>query len=157
MKKIRKILIPVDFTLHSDRAVDLAATIAGPFNARVFLLHVIENFTYSVTDTIMVVDHYRALREIADPLMDVIGKKLSRRGLKVQSMILRGNPALEIINKTKKLGPDLIVMGTRGRTGIKHVLMGSVAEKVVRLSPCPVLTVGPAPSGKRSRGGKKAA
>ncbi|HEY5649576.1 MAG TPA: universal stress protein [Nitrospiria bacterium] len=157
MKKIKKILVPVDFTEHSDRAVDLAADMAGAFHARITLLHVIEQFTYSVTDTILVVDHYRALREVAEPLMEGLQKKLIRRKMKVEAEIVRGNPAQQIIKKARNQGSDLVIMGTRGRTGIKHVVLGSVAEKVVRLAPCPVVTVGPSPSGRKVNSGRKAA
>jgi nucleotide-binding universal stress UspA family protein len=141
MPQIRSILVPVDFTVYSNRAVDYAAMLARQFGAKITLLHVIEQFTYSVTDTIQVVDHYAALKEIAQPLMDALKKKLHQQGLKVESLVLRGNPSLQIIEKTRKIHPDMIVMGTHGRTGIQHLVLGSVAERVVRMSACPVITV----------------
>lgn len=138
---IRKILVPTDFTIFSDQAVDYAAMVATRFDAKILLVHVIEPLTYSVTDTIQVVDHFVALKTIAEPILDNLQKKLLKKGLQAETIILKGNPYLEIVEKASKAGVDLIIMGTHGRTGLKHLLMGSVAERVVRLAPCPVLVV----------------
>ena len=150
MAQIRTILVPVDFTEFSNRAADYAAMIARRFGAKIQLVHVIEQFTYSVTDTIQVVDHYSALRTIAQPLMDTLKNRLGRKGVKVDGLVTRGNPAFQIVEQARKNRSDLIVMGTHGRTGVQHLLLGSVAERVVRLATCPVLTVRGA--GKPSRG-----
>jgi nucleotide-binding universal stress UspA family protein len=141
MPKIKRILVPVDFTEYSNRALDFAAQIARPFKAKIRLLHVIEQFTYSVTDTIQVVDHYPALKTIAEPLLKSLETNLKKKGIAVDSQIQSGRPYMAILEQARKGRPDLIVMGTHGRTGVQHLVMGSVAERVVRLAPCPVLTV----------------
>jgi len=68
-------------------------------------------------------------------------KQLREKNLKVKTYLVSGAPYREILKKTQLEKVDLIVMGTHGRTGVAHLLLGSVAERVVRLSPCPVLTV----------------
>lgn len=138
---IKKIMVPTDFTDFSRRAMDYARMIAGKMNAELLLVHVIEPFTYSVTDTIQVVDHYAALKAIAEPLMDSLKKKILKDKLKVSTAVLRGTPYLEIVKKARQSKADLVIMGTHGRTGVTHLLLGSVAERVVRMAPCPVLTV----------------
>ena len=138
---INKILVPTDFTDYSEGAMNYAKMMAKKLGAGLLLVHVIEPFTYSVTDTIQVVDHYGALKAIAEPLMDNLRKKIQKEKLQVDTAVLSGTPYLEIIKKARQSGADLIVMGTHGRTGVTHLLMGSVAERVVRMSHCPVLTV----------------
>jgi universal stress protein A len=140
MAGIKTILVPVDFTDCSNRAADYAAVLARKFRAKIMLIHVVEPFTYSVSDTVVVTDHYAALRVIAERLIDGLQKKLSR-GVKVDRLVTRGVPYVTIIDRIRKSRPDLVVMGTHGRTGFEHVMLGSVAERVVRLSPSPVLTV----------------
>jgi nucleotide-binding universal stress UspA family protein len=142
MKKIRHILVPVDFTEFSNRAVDAAALIAGRFKATVTLVHVIEEFTYDLTDTALIIDPYAALETVARRLLQGLHDKLRRRGLTVRTAIVRGHPAVVILEQAGERRSDLIVMGTHGRTGLERVVMGSVAARVVRLAPCPVLTVG---------------
>jgi nucleotide-binding universal stress UspA family protein len=88
-----------------------------------------------------VVDHYVPLKTIAQPMLEILQNRISKGGVKSSTVVTKGTPYLEIIKKARKEGTDLIVMGTHGRTGAKHVLMGSVAERVVRMAPCPVLTV----------------
>lgn len=141
MVRMAKILVPVDLSDNSSLAVDYAATLAAKFGARVRLLHVIEKFTYSVTDTIQVVDHFSALRAIAEPLVEGLRETLAQRGAAADAEIRTGTAYAEILDEEKRFRPDLIVMGTHGRTGLAHVLLGSVAERIVRLASCPVLTV----------------
>jgi len=138
---IRKIMVPTDFTAFSDLAVEYASVIAKSFDSTIILVHVIEPLTYDLTDTIQVIDHFAALKTIAEPILDSLQKKFIKKGLQAKTFLLKGNPYLEIVEKARKTWVDMIIMGTHGRTGIKHLLMGSVAERVVRLAPCPVLTV----------------
>jgi len=152
MLRIKTILVPVDFTDSSNRAVDYAVALSRQFRAKIVLLHVIEPFTYSVTDTVVVTDHHAALAAIADRMMDLLSQKLRRHGTKVEHAVMSGSPAWTILDQAKKRRSDLIVMGTRGRTGIEHLLVGSVAERVVRLASCPVLTVGSGLVRQNSRG-----
>jgi len=142
MKSIKRIVVPVDFTDFSGRAADYAVMLARRFKARIVLVHVIEPFTYDINETMWVVDHYTALKAIAERLLAQRRKALSRKGVAVQAVLLRGRPPFEIVEEARKRRADLIVMGTHGRTGLEHVVLGSVAERVVRFSSCPVLTVG---------------
>ncbi len=138
---IKKILVPTDFTVYSDHAIEYAIMVARNFEAKILLVHVIEPMAYSVTDTIQIIDHYSALKTVAGPILRNLQNKLLKKGLEVDTLLLDGTPYLEIVKRSRQAGIDLIIMGTHGRTGIKHVLMGSVAERVVRMAPCPVLTV----------------
>jgi nucleotide-binding universal stress UspA family protein len=131
----------VDFTEYSNQAVDYAALMARQFKAKILLMHVIEQFTYSVTDTIQLVDHYATLKTIAQPLIEGLQKKLRKAGVKADILVAKGIPAVEISEKALKDHFDLIILGTHGRTGIQRFMLGSVAERVVRTAPCPVLAV----------------
>lgn len=139
--RINKIVVPTDFTPHSERAMAFAAALAQKFGASVTLIHVIESFTYSVTDTVQIIDHYAALKTIAEPLLEEMRKKLEKQKIKAKSVLTRGTPYDDIVRTARRNGADLIVMGTHGRTGVRHLLMGSVAERVLRLAHCAVLTV----------------
>lgn len=144
----KKILIPVDFSPYSDLALRYACLLARQFNSKLTLMHVVESLAYSVTDTLNVVEHRRALETIATTLLDNLRAELEQDGLAVSTVLVNGTPYREILNLARRKHMDLIVMGTHGRTGVGHLLMGSVAERIARLSPCPVLTVR-APRGER--------
>lgn len=138
---IKKILVPTDFTVYSDHAIEYAIMVGRKFQAKILLVHVIEPLTYSLTDTVQIIDHYTALKTVAKPILENLQKMILKKGLEADILLLDGNPYLEIVKKSREAGVDLIIMGTHGRTGIEHILMGSVAERVVRLASCPVVTV----------------
>jgi len=138
---IKRILVPTDFSSHSTHAIDHAAIVAKQFDSEVILIHVIESLPYSVTDTFNIVEHRRALETTAGSLLENLRKDLIEKDLSVRTHLVTGTPYREILKKSGREKVDLIVMGTHGRTGVKRLLLGSVAEKVVRLSTCPVLTV----------------
>ncbi len=141
MAKLKKILVPVDFTKYSDEALSYAGMMAKTLNGNILLLHVIEQFTYSISDTIQVLDHYTTLKQIAEQMLEDKKKVMKKKGLKVDYVVIKGNPALGIAQIAQKKGIHLIVMGSHGRTGLQNMVLGSVAEKVVRLAKCPVLTI----------------
>lgn len=131
MTALRTILVPVDGSLPSLAALDLALALAVDYDATVELLHVIPP-----PDTLVPIETDASLRFLDDALdraRDVIGDRASHR-------TVVGEPLREIVAAAGG-GFDLIVMGTHGRTGRLHSLLGSVAEGVVRNAPCPVLTV----------------
>lgn len=138
---IRKILVPTDFSACSEQAARYAAMIAQAFKARVLLVHVVEPLTYGMSEAFNVSDHFVTLKAIAGSLLEEAHRRLAKRGIPVEADLLTGVPYREILQKSRRAGADLIVMGTHGRTGVEHFLLGSVAEKVVRLSSCPVVTV----------------
>lgn len=139
---IRSILVPVDFSRPSEKALDYAASLAGPFGAKLILLNVVEpfptpDFAYSpmaLDDNVIVAQAKEHLKKVlARSGLDsaAVGKVLVRHGL----------PYVEITSAAKALKSDLIVISTHGYTGLAHVFMGSTAERVVRHAPCPVLVV----------------
>ncbi|HEY3302722.1 MAG TPA: universal stress protein [Candidatus Binatia bacterium] len=138
---IKKILVPSDFSGPSRRAMDYAAILAKESGAEILLLHVIESLPYSVTDTLHVIDHRRALEKTAGALLKNLREELIEKELAVKTRLASGTAYDEILKTSRREKADLIVMGTHGRTGMSHLLLGSVAEKVVRLAACPVLTV----------------
>lgn len=137
------ILAPTDLSENAEEAVDYACELARTLGAKVHLLHVIAvpvlgvpelgmALTSTMIDT-MTQDNQNALDELA-------ARKASLAD--IAPTILRTGDARDVINQTaKEIGADLIVLGTHGRRGVTRVLLGSVAETVVRSAPCPVLTV----------------
>ncbi|MFQ5597063.1 MAG: universal stress protein [Nitrospiria bacterium] len=138
---IRKILVGTDFSPHSDKAIEYAVEIARQFGSKIVLVHVIESFAYSLTDSMTVVGHEKALSATASALLENQRKRLVETGVSVKSVLADGSPYREMTKKAEDEGVDLIVVGTHGRSGMEHLLIGSVAEKLVRLASCPVLTV----------------
>ncbi|MFI5303218.1 MAG: universal stress protein [Nitrospiria bacterium] len=139
--QIKQILVPTDFSPQSERSLDYAVMMAKKFGAKIVLFHAIEPFPYTTTDAFMIVDNSEALKNIADNLIKNTSSLLRKRGVTVKSSLSIGSPAREIMMKAEREKVDLIIMGTHGRTGVEHVLLGSVAERVVRIARCPVLTV----------------
>jgi len=146
-----KILIPVDFSSYSQEAIDYGSVIGKKFNAGIILMHVIEALPYSVTDSLAIIGHRRALETIAKSLLQNLSEILREKEVSVSTFLARGAPHREILRKAERERVDLIVMGTHGRTGLEHLVLGSVAEKVVRLSACPVLTVRLSPASVKSK------
>lgn len=147
--KIQSILVPVDYSECSAAAVTLAAEVASKFGAELAVVHVWDRPAY-VSDEIQVGRGAGArslielIRENAASEMAQFMAKLSvEPALKCSTRLLSGNPAATILKVLQDGKHQLLVMGTHGRTGLRHVLLGSVAEKLVRLSPVPVLTVPP--------------
>ena len=136
------ILVPIDFGEPSQQAVDAAIELAGRFGGQLTLLHVYEipayvysGVTFSTTDLFAPIED-AAREQLAKALVDV-----KRKIPGAKAVLRRGPPAPEILAAIAELHPDLVVMGTHGRKGMSHALLGSVAEKVVRLSTAPVLTM----------------
>jgi len=141
--EIRKILVPVDFSDHSQRALDQAIEFAKAFRAELHLLHCYQIHPAAVaTYGIVVPETFEHdIRMAALQRLSEWREKVATQGIRVQEHITAHFPAEEIVAMAERLGVDLIVMGTRGLTGFKHVLLGSVAERTIRLARCPVLTV----------------
>ncbi|MGH7826055.1 MAG: universal stress protein [Candidatus Binatia bacterium] len=139
--RIRKILVPVDFSSYSESTIGYASIFAEKFTATLILMHVIESLPYSVTDTLKLVEHRKTLETLATSLLRNLSDELRERNLAAKTVLVWGNPGREILAKARSEKADLILMGTHGRTGLPHMVMGSVAEKTVRLSPIPVMTI----------------
>ncbi len=141
MPEIRRILCPVDFSPPSERALDFAIDLAKTVNAEIHLLHVYQLPVYALPDGAMMAgpefttrvttETQKALNELAE----------SKASANPKTHLVEGVPYREIVRMSEELGADLIVLGTHGRTGIRHLLLGSVAERVVRSAKVPVITV----------------
>jgi len=143
-----KILAPTDFSDDSKLALTYAVTLAQKFSSEIILVHVDQplapvmvselnpGLDVSTMNRIAEEGRLLALKEL-----DGATAHLRESGVKARGLMRVGAPFLEIIHAAQSESADLIVMGTHGRTGLAHVLMGSVAERVVNKAPCPVLTV----------------
>ena len=145
VEMVQKILVPVDFSDHSLRAVEIAADLALLYGARLELLHVVQPPAYpelyypgQATAT-SVLDFPLLQRRAKDSLDALIDKK----GLKdrAESRVIEGYAGTEVPRHAEESKADLLVLSTQGLTGLKHLMLGSVAEKIVRICTCPVLTV----------------
>jgi universal stress protein A len=145
MIDLRRILVPIDFSAPSRAALTYAAGLADKFGAELILLNVVQDLTVFFPDAVTVTpvplppsaQMTEAVREGLTRFLQ--GSKLGER--KVREEIREGTPAAEVVAFAQEADVDLIVMGTHGRGGLSHMLLGSVTEKVVRTAPCPVLTV----------------
>ena len=144
----KTILVPHDFSSSANHAAALARDEAKLHGARLLLLHVIDLPTAIKPDTVIVPDATGApinVREYAVSsaeahLQDIVAR-LAKDGATATSFVRVGNPVDEITRFIDEEKVSLVVMGTHGRTGLHHLLVGSVAERVVRTATCPVLTV----------------
>jgi universal stress protein A len=147
MIELKRILVPTDFSDHSKNAMNYACSLAEKFGADLHVLHVLQDLVAMVPEPGLAFpppgDYMQELEESATKaLTELPGDARSGVGNIVRS-VRQGPPFLEIIRYAKEHDIDLIVLGTHGRSGLAHMLLGSVAERVVRKAPCPVLTVRP--------------
>jgi nucleotide-binding universal stress UspA family protein len=141
---ITRILVPTDFSAASDAALEFAKTIARTFGASLHLLHVFEDPVaagFTEVYAPLPSDTRAALLEDAHTQLANRLSAEDRDRFRATTEVVSGLSAMAIIEYAQDQHIDLIVIGTHGRTGLSHLLMGSVAERVVRLAPCPVLTV----------------
>ncbi len=139
---LRKILVPLDFSDCSRKALEYAIPLAEQFHATLVLLHVAEPY-YPTADSFTLDVNFvneqtsqAAIKELAEWIEKEVPAEVETR-----RVVRLGNPFDEIVHVAESMGLDLIVLSTHGRTGLKHLLMGSVAERVVQHAPCPVLVV----------------
>ena len=141
MVSVQKILVPIDFSPGSKAALNYALEFAKEFGGNIQVLHIVDSrgVSYVTYHGSMVSQLLESLEQEMQSLLS----ELDFQGVDVEAMVSEriGVPHLEIIDEAQKRGADLIVIGTHGHTGIAHAFLGSVAEKVVRHAPCPVLTV----------------
>lgn len=142
--RLKKILCPTDFSEPSKNALRYALTLAQQYKAKILLLHVIEPLS-PVPGIDMGpsfgFDERPHIEEQVKTLLDEIVTGESKEDIKIEPLIVRGAPFLEIVRTARTEDVDMIVIATHGHTGLTHMLLGSTAEKVVRKAPCPVLTV----------------
>jgi nucleotide-binding universal stress UspA family protein len=142
MINLKKILCPIDYSDCSKEALKYAVSFAMKDEAKLYLLHVINTHRFDeYLDKIMEqINIDEIIKQLKTRLLECVPEEI-RNDMKIEASVVQGIPFAEIISVVKKNKIDMIVMGTHGRTGIVHILIGSVAEKVVRKAPCPVLTV----------------
>ncbi len=148
MIPLKRILLPTDFSEQSAEATRYACAFAEQFQAELHVLHVVEQLAATIPEA--VVEMATSLENYLEVAETKALARLTKvlepgweKGKHVTLATRSGSPFLKIIEYAKEHQIDLIVMGTHGRTGLSHVLIGSVAERVVRMAPCPVLTVHP--------------
>ena len=145
MAEINKILYPTDFSDLSAYALGYAALLAERLGAALHCIHVVDDsYQYWLSLEVTTIPAGPPVAELIDASAKQLDTFLADKvppGVTVTKKILIGRPFVEIVRCARAEKVDLIVTGTHGRSGLSHVLMGSVAEKVVRKSPCPVLTV----------------
>jgi nucleotide-binding universal stress UspA family protein len=140
--KIEKILVPLDFSAASMRALDYAVELAKPFRAAIDLIHVhLPDEASPVAGAgHLLLQSAEAIERLNEELTGIHRKRMP--AFRPESCHIRGGvPYQEIIRLAREIGVDLIVLSTRGHSGLKHLLLGSTAERVVRTARCPVLVV----------------
>jgi universal stress protein A len=141
--RLKNILVPIDFSDCSRKALDYALPLAKQHGAGVTLLYVSPNppyggGEYGVIDVTLIEAEMRATGE---KKLTAYAENEARGTVPLETIVRSSAPAVEIVQLAKSWPADLIVISTHGNTGLKHVLLGSVAEHVVRHAPCPVLVV----------------
>jgi nucleotide-binding universal stress UspA family protein len=133
----------MDFSPHSDAALVQAIDLAKALGAKIHLLHSyavpvrgVVPYDFAVPDGV-----WDGIRKAAEGKLEEVRQSVVSQGLEASSEVSASLPSEAILAAVTAVGADLIVMGTRGHTGLKHVLLGSVAERTIRSAPCSVLTV----------------
>lgn len=142
----KKVLCPIDFSDSARAAMRAAAELTRHFDGELTLFHSYQLPGYTLPEG-SVVASPKMLQELADQaeahLTEWRADALAMGAPRVQTGKAIGDPAMEIVDVAQREGFDLVVMGTHGRTGLRHALLGSIAERVVRRASCPVLTIRP--------------
>lgn len=143
---VQRILVPVDFSQQAGPVLDWVTHLAQQHGSRVLLLHVyhLPVEFQQLEGAYLPPDFWSNVKKEAEQQLARYGEDLRGRGLEVEEIVREGYPATVIVDEADNLEADLVVIGTHGHTGFKHLLLGSVAERVVQKAPCPVLTVKPA-------------
>lgn len=137
-----RILVPTDGSTGVARAIDHAIDLAIEHDATVHALYVVNSATFRrlpMESSLEGIDDL--VREDADAAVEAVCRRCEEAGVTVEPVVLEGTPSREIVRYAEEEGCDLIVMGTHGRGGIDRLLLGSVAEKVVRAAEVPVMTM----------------
>jgi len=156
-KLFRKILVPFDFSAPAAHALQVAADLAAEHRGAIEVLHVLPPFYSGVgfptQAEIAWTPPPEMVRDLQTRLAQDVAKALGRRKSIATCRAVLGDPVQSILSAARRA--DVIVMATLGRTGLAHLVMGSIAERVVRHSPVPVLTLRPSAARRRTRGTRK--
>ncbi|MFA6498808.1 MAG: universal stress protein [Desulfurivibrionaceae bacterium] len=146
MKEIKKILVPVDFSENSQKVLRTAADVAGRFKAELIIVFVVQSFDdYSgfFVPHIPIIQLEEEMVKSAEEKMKSFAAETLNGSVPHTSAVLVGDVVEEINRFAEEGKADMIVMGTHGYKGLDKILFGSVAEKIVKTAPCPVLTINP--------------
>ena len=143
---IKTILVPTDFSEDANAAIDAATSLAKTFGARIHVIHAYHMIVPMAASpmagpVVIPEEFYAQLRENAETQVAELVERVRKSGVEVEGQAVLEPASMAIAAAAERVGADLIVMGTRGLTGLKHVVLGSVAERTLRHAPCPVLTV----------------
>ena len=154
MSRFKKILVPVDFSEHSTAALEAAIELASVFDSKLHLLHCYQIQPGGISPYGIAIpsSYFADIRDAASRQLAEWQEKHVPAGIAVEASMMSEVPSEAILKTAEEIGADLIVMGTRGLSGFKHVMFGSVAERTVRTASCPVMTVH-APGSKSADGG----
>jgi universal stress protein A len=147
MVTIRRILAPTDFDVCSSPTTRYAVELAEKFGSELILLHIVQDLALAMPDAVMPTPvpapMLTELIDAAKTSLENLVKSENLMRLNPRLEVRVGSPAAEIVAVAKELKVDLLCIGTHGRGGLAHLLLGSVAEKIIRHAPCPVLTIRP--------------
>ncbi len=149
MSDPKSILVPTDFSTYSDAALKKAVELAEKFNSKIYLLHVIDKaiqqcaVDYCITQDVVNQLEEQGLKASNDNLREEANKIIGAKNLDVVFDVQKGHPAEVILKEQQDKGIDLIVIASHGKTGLLKNLVGSVANKVIKGSKCPVMVVKP--------------
>jgi nucleotide-binding universal stress UspA family protein len=143
MLPLGTVLHPTDFSENSEFAFRVACALARDYKARLLLLHIIPPPMVVYAGGPVPAETWPSIEEVEEKLRQLKGHA---HGARVETQIMEGDPVDMILRAAEETHSDVIVMGTHGRTGLGRLLLGSVAESVIRKAPCPVLSAKPLPA-----------
>lgn len=143
MSEVKRIVCPVDFSESSDHVLEYAVEVAKRFGAAIDLVHVYQFPLYAMADGVLPASPDVLAQTELSKLLDERSKRFGDRGVQVKTHLKLGMAYVEIVQLAKEIGAQLIIMPTHGRSGLQRFILGSVAERVLRTSPVPVLVVPP--------------
>lgn len=141
--EIRRILVPVDFSEHGPALIEWATHLAQEHASEIVLLHAyhLPVEFQQLEGAYLPPDFWSSVKSGAESQLATLAETVSKAGVPVQTAACEGYAATVIVEEAARREADLIVIGTHGLSGLKHLLLGSTAERVVQKAPCPVLTV----------------
>lgn len=141
--EVRRILVPLDFSEHAESVIEWALHLAEQHQSTLLLLHAyhLPVEFQQLEGAYLPQDFWNNVKDEAQLNLESYAERVRARGVAVETFVREGYPATVIEEEATRQNADLVVIGTRGLSGLKHLLLGSIAERVVQKAPCPVLTV----------------
>ena len=145
MIKLKRILVPTDFSDTARHALTYGLSFSSEYQAELILLHVVETIPVGYASDLFPVPMAEVFQEMTGYAKEELSKLAAQareKGLAVREMVTQGKPSAEIVRVAREENVDMIVLGTHGKGMLDKALFGSTTDRVVRKAPCPVLTVG---------------